>query len=529
MLTQEHVRRDEGRCIRCDKPIMSPEHDSRRFCWHYWRLTEAGCDTEADERAVDMSEARPISSISNEANSESHIVNSICKCAKPEDRELTLAARYSKAYTHVRRHIRKAATLDYAYIEANIDEIEGIATHHAIAMAELGSCVYIAFDDGSIVGHLDEESLFEVMPQTDRNRIATRLRYPSGTVGAHIQRNVSRFMNDSDKGPKGLSPKAQILMAFLERTAKERVWTLSRRYWRSRIKAWHRSTHHSTYYWSFRNVMTALDTEWFVERELAHHADIQANTQLRSDSRKYLQEIGEAQGWKCTYCESNVSIPGPGVARVDTVELDHKIPISRGGTGMLDNLQVLCWWCNNSKRAMTHEEYITELQRCERLRATRKAELETIYPAEVWLGRSFIKDANGRIHTEELWRLARQSEGGTDESKPWGMDRRKFTRIVRKLFLLEPVSGFRIDGKTENGLQGIRPRTSDDPPLERCILCGWMFGLYDILVGGSGRYVQSYPRGGQTDSLVYAHILCQVCWEQHRRCRRRRCRRMKTG
>ena len=396
-------------------------------------------------------------------------------------------------------------------------------------MAELGSCVYIAFDDGSIVGHLDEESLFEVMPQTDRNRIATRLRYPSGTVGAHIQRNVSRFMNDSDKGPKGLSPKAQILMAFLERTAKERVWTLSRRYWRSRIKAWHRSTHHSTYYWSFRNVMTALDTEWFVERELAHHADIQANTQLRSDSRKYLQEIGEAQGWKCTYCESNVSIPGPGVARVDTVELDHKIPISRGGTGMLDNLQVLCWWCNNSKRAMTHEEYITELQRCERLRATRKAELETIYPAEVWLGRSFIKDANGRIHTEELWRLARQSEGGTDESKPWGMDRRKFTRIVRKLFLLEPVSGFRIDGKTENGLQGIRPRTSDDPPLERCILCGWMFGLYDILVGGSGRYVQSYPRGGQTDSLVYAHILCQVCWEQHRRCRRRRCRRMKTG
>ena len=442
---------------------------------------------------------------------------------------MTLAARYSKAYTHVRRHIGKAATLDYAYIEANIDEIEGIATHHASAMAELGYCMYIAFDDGSIVGHLDDESVFEVMPQNSRDRIAARLRYPSGAVGAHTQRDVSRFMNDSDKGPKSLSPKAQILMAYLERSANERVWTLSRHHLRSRIKDWHRSTHHSTYYRSFSNVMTALDTEWFVERELAHHADVQANTKLRSDSRKYLKEIGDAQGWKCTYCDSKVSIPGLGVARVDRAELDHKTPISRGGTGMLDNLQVLCWWCNNSKSAMTHEEHITELQRCERLRATRKAELETIYPAEVWLGRSFVKDANGRIHTEELWRLARQSEGGTDEVKPWGMNRSRFTRLVRKLFLLEPASRFRIDGKTESGLQGIRPQTSDDPPLERCILCGWMFGLYDILVGGSGIYVQSYPRGGRTDSFVHSHILCQVCWGQHGRCRRRRCRRMETG
>ena len=240
------------------------------------------------------------------------------------DWELTLAARYSKAYTHVRRHIMKAATLDYAYIEANIDEIEGIATHHASAMAELGSCVYIAFVDGSIVGHLDDESVFEVVPQIDRNRIAERLRHDSEKVRARNDRDVSRFMKDSYNGPKSLSPKAQILMAYLERSANERVWTLSRRHLRSRIKAWHRSTHLSTHYRSFRNVMKAMDTEWFVERELACHADVQANTKLRSDSRNFLQEIGDAQGWKCTYCESKVSVPGQGVARVDRAELDHK-------------------------------------------------------------------------------------------------------------------------------------------------------------------------------------------------------------
>jgi len=37
--------------------------------------------------------------------------------------------------------------------------------------------------------------------------------------------------------------------------------------------------------------------------------------------------------------------------------LEHKIPLSRGGTNNYDNLEIACLWCNQSKGRKTLDEY----------------------------------------------------------------------------------------------------------------------------------------------------------------------------
>ena len=38
------------------------------------------------------------------------------------------------------------------------------------------------------------------------------------------------------------------------------------------------------------------------------------------------------------------------------LEIDHKIPLAKGGMTTEDNLQTLCWKCNRSKGAKLEEE-----------------------------------------------------------------------------------------------------------------------------------------------------------------------------
>ena len=55
------------------------------------------------------------------------------------------------------------------------------------------------------------------------------------------------------------------------------------------------------------------------------------------------------QGGKCVYCDALLD---------DGYEIDHKTPLSRGGSNWPENMQALCRRCNRSKGARTHDEVL---------------------------------------------------------------------------------------------------------------------------------------------------------------------------
>ena len=64
----------------------------------------------------------------------------------------------------------------------------------------------------------------------------------------------------------------------------------------------------------------------------------------------------ERDGYRCVYC--GVCLCYDDEYEDDNVEIDHKLPISKGGTSDFDNLQATCGHCNARKGAKTHEEYL---------------------------------------------------------------------------------------------------------------------------------------------------------------------------
>ena len=76
-----------------------------------------------------------------------------------------------------------------------------------------------------------------------------------------------------------------------------------------------------------------------------------ANQRERYAGQKYRKAVGEAQGWKCSICQRDIS--GKGASA-----LDHIVPIARGGTSTPDNLQLLCRRCNSRKSDLAPDEHL---------------------------------------------------------------------------------------------------------------------------------------------------------------------------
>jgi len=66
--------------------------------------------------------------------------------------------------------------------------------------------------------------------------------------------------------------------------------------------------------------------------------------------------IAEDCGNRCTYCNAEVIVGRFGGRRLATI--DHKLPLSRGGSWKRFNLTCACKRCNEIKGSMTAEEFL---------------------------------------------------------------------------------------------------------------------------------------------------------------------------
>ena len=58
--------------------------------------------------------------------------------------------------------------------------------------------------------------------------------------------------------------------------------------------------------------------------------------------------LDEHRGSPCTFC-----------SEPNATHIDHIIPLARGGSHTFDNIQILCYTCNFSKRDMLADEFFT--------------------------------------------------------------------------------------------------------------------------------------------------------------------------
>lgn len=98
---------------------------------------------------------------------------------------------------------------------------------------------------------------------------------------------------------------------------------------RAAVKKW-RKDHHA---------------EWLVR-----HASYEARRRGAEGhfKRADIDALWDAQGGLCIYCSGDLAV---------SLNIDHKLPIIRGGTNWPDNLQLTCESCNKRKHSMTDEEF----------------------------------------------------------------------------------------------------------------------------------------------------------------------------
>lgn len=67
-------------------------------------------------------------------------------------------------------------------------------------------------------------------------------------------------------------------------------------------------------------------------------------------SAKRLYRLLELQGFKCAVTGRDLT--------PETASLDHKVPLSQGGSNLMDNVQIVHWDVNKAKGTMTMSEFL---------------------------------------------------------------------------------------------------------------------------------------------------------------------------
>lgn len=74
--------------------------------------------------------------------------------------------------------------------------------------------------------------------------------------------------------------------------------------------------------------------------------------------RRIRDELAEQVCWKCVYCGCGVYPRAHRKKGGDLATIDHRLPLSRGGTWDRSNLCIACRDCNGAKGNLTAEEFM---------------------------------------------------------------------------------------------------------------------------------------------------------------------------
>jgi 5-methylcytosine-specific restriction endonuclease McrA len=94
----------------------------------------------------------------------------------------------------------------------------------------------------------------------------------------------------------------------------------------------------------------AENKEYFKPYQKARKARIRSSS--GSFTAKEIKKMIKDQSCKCIYCKSDIS---------KNYHADHIVPVSKGGSSFIENIQLLCPTCNLRKGAKMPEEFAKEI------------------------------------------------------------------------------------------------------------------------------------------------------------------------
>lgn len=103
--------------------------------------------------------------------------------------------------------------------------------------------------------------------------------------------------------------------------------------------------------------------------------------------RHFLESLGirDGHGWSCFYCHQTLCDYGDN-KQPNSPAIEHRVPISKGGSDDMDNLRLTCGRCNIAKGTKTDTEFLAAIMpQVEKPKSEPMTELQMELHNEWWV------------------------------------------------------------------------------------------------------------------------------------------------